>query len=60
MKRKGYRGKRRGLSAEQAIAFAAFAMAAILLMTMVVGGKWTGQSVGEQIHSAICETKDWE
>lgn len=60
MKRKGYRGKRRGVTAEQAIAFAAFAMAAILLLTMVVGGKWTGQTVGEQVHNAIFTVKDWE
>ena len=60
MKRKGYRGKRRGLRAEQVIAIAAFAMAAILLLTMAVGGKWTGQSVGEQVYEAVCTTRDWE
>lgn len=60
MKRKNYRGKRRGLDGDQVIVLAAFVMAAVLLLTMTVNARWTGKSVGEQLYEAVFVTRDWE
>lgn len=60
MKRKNYRGKRRGLDGDQVIAVAVFVMAALLLLTMTVNARQTGKSVGAQLYEAVFITRDWE
>ena len=60
MKRKPYRGKRRGMTAEQVCLAAAAAFLAVLIMTIHAGTAWTGMGAAEQVHQALFVAKDWE
>lgn len=58
--KRGYRGKRRGMSAEQVMVAAAAILAAVLLLTIHANSQWIGMSAEEQIHHAVFDAKDWE
>ena len=60
MKRKGYCGKRRGLTAGQVGLAAAAAFLAVLIMTIHASSAWTGMSAAEQVQQALFEAEDWE